>query len=148
MGDLSARGKVSETQNSLKLLMHKHIKIWWNKAFLEKYLQRSLIPRGLRIQVFPLFPIDENFTSKWEEGYTNGSLKFMELSIGHNNRTLDMLDTEIESLQKQLKETYTEDEKDKCNQLMEKNIYRLGKGDTGGKNKKIIQGFERQPKRV
>lgn len=121
LGDLTARGRVSETQNSLKLLMHKRIKIWWNKAFLEKYLQRKLIPRGLRIQVFPSFPIDDdNFTTKWEETCTNGSVKFMELLIGHNKRSLEALDIEIESLQKKLNETCTEEEKNKFNLAMEK----------------------------
>lgn len=84
---LAARGKASETQNALKIALHKRLKIWWNKAFLEKYLQRNLIPRGLRIQVFPSFPVeDETFTERWEDVCTNASGKFMELLIGHNKK--------------------------------------------------------------
>lgn len=150
MGDLITRGKVSETQNSLKLLMHKRIKIWWNKAFLEKYLQRSLIPRGLRIQVFPSFPIDdENFTTKWEEACTCGSFKFMELLIGHNKKSLEALDVEIEVLQKSLNETSTEEEKSKFNIMIEKAFITWEKEVQEGKTKKFSRDLnDLQQKRV
>lgn len=121
MGDLATRGRVGEAENSLKNLLHKRLKIWWNKAFLEKYLQRSLVPRGLRIQVFPSFPMeDETFVSRWEEVCTNGSFKFMELLIGHNKKILEQLEIEIEKLQTQIKETSTPEMLNKFNQSLEK----------------------------
>lgn len=118
---LTVRGRISETQNSLKNLLHKRLKVWWNKAFLEKYLQRNLIPRGLRIQVFPSFPIvDETFTTRWEEVCTNSSCKFMTLLIGHNKQVLEQLEKDIESLQKQLSENSTPEANEIFNKALEK----------------------------
>lgn len=150
LGDLTARGKVSEIQNSIKLLMHKRIKIWWNKAFLEKYLQKNLIPRGLRIQVFPSFPIeDETFTSRWEEICNNGSNKFMELLIGHNKKSLDQLDIEIDVLQKQLNETWNDNEKEKFNLSMDKTFLMWEKEIQEGKTKKFSRDLnDLQQKKV
>lgn len=48
-----------DIQISLKEKLRKHTRSWWNKAALEQYLVKELVPRGLRIQVFPSFPMED-----------------------------------------------------------------------------------------
>ncbi|XP_075706492.1 uncharacterized protein LOC142740971 [Rhinoderma darwinii] len=104
----SGQGNVSETQNKYKNLLHRRMKIWWNKIFMENYIQRRLIPRGLRVQIFPSFPIDDNiFVTKWEELCNYSSFGFMELLVNLNQSMLDQLDIEIEDIQSQLNSKLT-----------------------------------------
>ncbi|XP_075707677.1 uncharacterized protein LOC142742116 isoform X3 [Rhinoderma darwinii] len=94
---------VSELQSKYTNLLHRRMKVWWNKTFLENYIQRNLVPRGLRIQIFPSFPIfEEEFTSKWEEVCNQSSRKFMELLVDLNQKMILSMDEEIESVQAQL----------------------------------------------
>ncbi|KAM4043753.1 uncharacterized protein ACNLHF_014024 [Anomaloglossus baeobatrachus] len=94
----------STQTNHLKTLLHRRIRTWWNKGFLEKYVTRGLIPRGLRIQVFPSFSVeDEWFRRGWEESANLCSKKFMELLIKLNEQTIQELENEIESVQDILK---------------------------------------------
>ncbi|XP_075706945.1 uncharacterized protein LOC142741466 isoform X2 [Rhinoderma darwinii] len=111
VGDSDTLGNFAAIRNSLKALLHKRTKTWWNKAFLEKYLQRGLIPRGLRIQVFPtLNSLDESFISRWEDNCRSSSQTFMELLIGLDKQSLELLDVEIDKVQAQLKAKCSEDE--------------------------------------
>ncbi|XP_056416143.1 uncharacterized protein LOC130357474 [Hyla sarda] len=93
-------------KKNIKNLMHKRTRIWWNKAFLQKYLASGLLPRGLRVQVFPSFPIEDNeLKNKWEEACNKCSQSFLELLIIHNSQTLEILEKELEDTQK----TFTKD---------------------------------------
>lgn len=98
-------GQINEMKHSLKTMSHKRMKLWWNKATLENYLNKNLIPRGLRIQVFPSFPIeDQLFRTRWEEACSICSKTMMELLIGMNKKDLENIEKEIESVRTKLTE--------------------------------------------
>ncbi|XP_077113081.1 uncharacterized protein LOC143768273 [Ranitomeya variabilis] len=98
-----------EAIKKLKDLLHKRTRVWWNRAFLNKYVETGLTPRGLRVQVFPSFEVDDIvFRQKWEECADVCSKGFMELLAQHNNNTIDMLDKEIEIVQNLLKQELSE----------------------------------------
>ncbi|XP_075690371.1 uncharacterized protein LOC142658662 isoform X2 [Rhinoderma darwinii] len=102
--------------NRLKELLKLRTKIWWNKAFLDRYLSKGLIPRGLRIQVFPSFSIEEdNFKDKWEILSTTCSRGFMDLLIQSNIATLVGIEKEIDEIQVSLKKDLSNDALDKLN---------------------------------
>ncbi|XP_073409854.1 uncharacterized protein [Dendrobates tinctorius] len=83
-----------------KELLNKRTRLWWNKAFMYKYLICGLIPRGLRIQVFPSFNInDSEFVNQWEDAASTCSRKYMELLSKYNEKQLNELDVEIGSIQ-------------------------------------------------
>lgn len=101
-GDIE-NGQALEMKTNLKPLLHRRMRTWWNKATLENYLTKNLIPRGLRIQVFPSFPIeDQLFRTRWEEACGNCSKIMMELLIGLNKKELESMEKEIESIQNKL----------------------------------------------
>ncbi|XP_073424209.1 uncharacterized protein [Dendrobates tinctorius] len=94
----------------LKNLLLKRTKLWWNKAFLEKYLSKGLIPRGLRIQLFPAFPIDDvSFRDNWKRISTRSSKEYMELLVQLDSTKLGILETEIEAVQLELKKNLSPD---------------------------------------
>lgn len=41
----------------LKTLLEKKLNVHWHSAYLEKYVKDEIIPFGLRLRLFPHFPI-------------------------------------------------------------------------------------------
>lgn len=60
---------------------------------------KSIIPFGLRIKLFSHFKDpSQEFKKKWEEVLTNCSLSLMSLLINEHKAQLDLVDTELQSL--------------------------------------------------
>ncbi|KAM4036696.1 uncharacterized protein ACNLHF_015583 [Anomaloglossus baeobatrachus] len=77
------------------------MKIWWTKVSMENYLLSKIVPRALRIQTHPTFPLqDEDLTKRWIEASLTCSNEFMKIIIDKNAILLKTLDTELEELQK------------------------------------------------
>ncbi|XP_073532526.1 uncharacterized protein [Phyllobates terribilis] len=102
-GGTGAQQGTRENIVKLKGLLRRRTRTWWNKAFLFKYIEKSLIPRGLRIQIFPSFPImDETFKTKWEDLANTCSVGFLTLLRDLNETSLGVMESEIELIQTQL----------------------------------------------
>ncbi|KAM4044275.1 uncharacterized protein ACNLHF_008270 isoform 1-T1 [Anomaloglossus baeobatrachus] len=92
----------TEKENLIKYknLTHKKMKIWWTKVSMENYLLSKIVPRGLRFQTHPTFPLqDEDLTKRWIEASLTCSNEFMKIIIDKNAILLKTLDTELEVLQ-------------------------------------------------
>lgn len=101
-------GQTKESKENIKILLHKRMHLWWNTATLENDLAKGLIPRGLRVQVFPSFPTeDQIFRTKWEDACSGCSHTMMELLIGLNKKDLDVLEREIDEAKNKLTELLT-----------------------------------------
>lgn len=48
-GESTEKESFIEIKEASKLILHKRTKAWWNKMFLEHYITKGMIPRGLRI---------------------------------------------------------------------------------------------------
>ncbi|XP_056408622.1 uncharacterized protein LOC130313384 isoform X3 [Hyla sarda] len=114
---LNANGQNVQKQIiKLKNLLYKRTKLWWNKNFLENYLSKGIIPRGLRVQVFPSYPVDDPiFKNKWEEHANKCSRGFMKLLVLANSSSLNDLEKEIEVLQNDIKKNLSSAELEKVN---------------------------------
>ncbi|XP_077121424.1 uncharacterized protein LOC143776201 isoform X2 [Ranitomeya variabilis] len=109
--------------NEIKNLTHKRTRSWWNRAFLDNYMQRQLIPRGLRIQVTPSFPVDdEEFVKNWEEICNGTSRKLMELLIKLNLGILTKIDDLLDETFTKAKAILTPEQIQTINVQMDKNI--------------------------
>ncbi|XP_073403657.1 uncharacterized protein [Dendrobates tinctorius] len=107
---------IQDTIKQFKDLLRKRTRTWWNHAFLEKYL----IPRGLRIQVFPSFPIqDDVFINNWETLANTCSRGFMELLKQMNQESLASIESEMETLQVTLRRDMASDALKKFNEEMD-----------------------------
>ncbi|XP_075689385.1 uncharacterized protein LOC142657838 [Rhinoderma darwinii] len=112
---------IRECINRLKELLKQRTRIWWNRAFLDRYLTKGLIPRGLRVQVFPSFPIeDETFKNKWEELSATCSKGYMGLLVQANSKTLIELENEIEEIQNKIKKDLSNEALEKLNTDLDK----------------------------
>ncbi|XP_075699620.1 spectrin beta chain, non-erythrocytic 5 [Rhinoderma darwinii] len=112
-----------ELSSRLRNLFNQRTKIWWNKAFLEKYLTRKLIPRGLRVEVFPSFDTDnDDFRKKWEKLSDNCSKGYMELLVLSNQSTLIEIEKNIEEIQAILKAELSSVALDKVSEDLNKDL--------------------------
>ncbi|XP_069588361.1 uncharacterized protein [Ranitomeya imitator] len=114
--DINESGQKTELKNSMKYLLKKRTRTWWNRASLEKYLAKGLIPRGLRVRIMPSFPVEDTlFRTKWEEVCDQCSKSLMDLLIGNNKKSLEMFDMDIENTRKKLIEVLTPSELEALN---------------------------------
>lgn len=102
MNDETEGAQILELKNSLKMLLKRRMRTWWNKASLESYLSKGLIPRRLRVQVFPSFPVEDAVRTRWEVACGNCSNVFMELLIGLNKKSIETFEAEIEETRTKL----------------------------------------------
>ncbi|XP_069590016.1 uncharacterized protein [Ranitomeya imitator] len=117
-----------EAIKKLKDLLHRRTHIWWNRAFLIKYIETGLTPRGLRVQVFPSFEVEDVvFRHNWEELATTCSKGFMELLAQSNKESIDSLDREIETVQGILKQDLSEVELQTLNGEIDKEFQKWEK---------------------
>ncbi|XP_073445070.1 uncharacterized protein [Dendrobates tinctorius] len=113
---------------SVKILLSKRSKLWWNRSLLEKYKNNKMIPRGLRVKVIPSFPIeDETFIAKWEESCNNCSMFLMQCLIEHNTSTIDSLDLLIDTTLNELRNGYPVDKLQKFEEDLDKSMDSLVK---------------------
>ncbi|XP_073414454.1 uncharacterized protein [Dendrobates tinctorius] len=86
-----------------KNLVNKKTRIWWTKTSLDNYIKQKIIPRGLRIQLYPTFSLDDTeLISKWESVSSACSMSFMEIINIKNASILEELDIELNKLQEEL----------------------------------------------
>ncbi|XP_077147704.1 uncharacterized protein LOC143808682 [Ranitomeya variabilis] len=96
--------KWEDLRSSIQDLLIKRTKLWWNRAFLERYVAANMIPRGLRVRVIPTFPVeDAQFVSNWEDTCSTCSLALIKLLINLNSNNICELDKLIDSTQSELR---------------------------------------------
>ncbi|CAJ0960772.1 unnamed protein product [Ranitomeya imitator] len=113
-GSSTEAGEVKDLKANIKNLLKKRTKVWWNKVSLETYLQRYIIPRGLRIQIYPTAECDPLFTNKWEDTLSKCSRTLLELLIGADKKKLEHVEGEIDALKSKIQTSLTADE---CSQF-------------------------------
>ncbi|XP_073513992.1 uncharacterized protein [Phyllobates terribilis] len=123
---------------SFKALIKRRCRTWWNHAFLTKYIEKSLIPRGLRIQIFPSFKIEDDlFKTNWESLANNCSLGFLGLLREQSEKSLRELESEIDVLQVQLKKDLSSDDLKKLQEEIDADCQKLVKEIQAMKIKKF-----------
>ncbi|XP_075188797.1 uncharacterized protein LOC142279344 [Anomaloglossus baeobatrachus] len=126
-----------ELCNQVKSLFNRRMRLWWNKAFMQRYVDRGLIPRGLRVQVFPSFSVtDETFKRDWEEAASPCSRSFMGLLINNNEASLRAIDEEISVLQDRTTKELTPAELSNFHETLNKEFVKWEKELVSTKTKK------------
>ncbi|XP_044147956.1 uncharacterized protein LOC122936026 isoform X2 [Bufo gargarizans] len=141
-GESAAAGAESSNIKDLKLkikdLLKKRIKIWWNKASLEQYLQKEIIPRGLRLQFFPAFEVDDpSFVGKWEDTLTRCSRTLIKLLIGADRKSLETIEKEIDNIREQIQRAVPVEACESFDSELEEDLVRWEKEIQGLKVKKF-----------
>lgn len=63
-------------------------RLWWNLKSLEEYVKLGIVPRGLRVQIFPAWEVDTSFKKRWEAGLTQCSRIIINVLIEHDRELL------------------------------------------------------------
>ncbi|XP_071966424.1 uncharacterized protein [Engystomops pustulosus] len=142
-GSLVGNDETKEAQMSVKNLLKKRIKIWWNKAALEQYLAKDLVPRGLRVQVYPSFALDDEVIRKrWEETCNTCSRTFIEILIGIEKKKLENIELELATVQDKIKTLLSPDNLSKFEQDLNNECLKWEKDTQAVKTKKFHRDME------
>ncbi|XP_073406217.1 uncharacterized protein [Dendrobates tinctorius] len=134
---------IKDLKLRIRELIKKRAKTWWNKAALENYLQKDIIPRGLRVQLFPTLDTDNSsFVNKWEDTLTKCSRTLLELLIGADKKTLEFLEKEIELLREKIHELISGDEIKKFDTALEDDLNKWELEIQNNKTKKYQRDLE------
>lgn len=87
------------TMSKLENLLHKETKTWWDSSTLQQYLEKDMVPRGLRIKKHPTTLYGDDFADKWNCVLSDCSKKLMELIISFESAALTDIRKEIKILQ-------------------------------------------------
>ncbi|OCT55920.1 hypothetical protein XELAEV_18000426mg [Xenopus laevis] len=102
---------ISHLMVKSKNLLRRRLNIFWNIICLEEYMTRGIIPRGLRVQLFPSFEeTPQSFKLQWEEVLSECSHKLMSLLKQYNIEELESIKAQQKQLCDQLKEYESNDE--------------------------------------
>lgn len=94
---------MKESFYSLEKLLISELKTWWDHNSLKMYIEKNMIPRGLRLKKTPTTVYTDTFTSKWNEILSTCSLSLMDLIVTHEMTKLQSLESEIIKIQDNLK---------------------------------------------
>ncbi|XP_069614940.1 uncharacterized protein [Ranitomeya imitator] len=105
--------------------LFKKTRLWWNRATLENYMDKQIIPRGLRVQLYPSFELEDDVLIKrWTSAATTCSLDFIQIIIDKNTMSLQTIDSQIEDYEKQLVKDIPVDNLDKIMTEINKDVDR------------------------
>ncbi|XP_068135418.1 uncharacterized protein [Hyperolius riggenbachi] len=86
----------------LKDIHINYIKVWWNVSSLENYDRQGIYPRGLRVQIFPSWYLNEDGRKLWETGLSKCSHIIVEMLLLHDRELLIQYKQKISDLKTQI----------------------------------------------
>lgn len=110
---------------NLELALRKELKLWWDTTTLNAYIDKKMIPRGLRIKKVATGIQTADFTKKWEDTLSECSLKLMLLIVEHEQEQLKTLEQEILTLNKDIEPLNKMSEYEGLNRMILDNLSQL-----------------------
>lgn len=77
--------------------MVQETKIWWDSITLQKYVDKNMIPRGLRIKKIPTKFYSELFKEEWNNVLSACSVQLMKLIIKEEEELLKQISEDIKN---------------------------------------------------
>ncbi|XP_077134125.1 uncharacterized protein LOC143788365 [Ranitomeya variabilis] len=78
------------------------IRLWWNIRSLEEYIRLNIVPRGLRIPIYPAWEPSSTFQATWEQGLLKCSGIIINMLLEHDRELLLNTKIRIKDLEGQL----------------------------------------------
>lgn len=112
--------------HSLEKLKSTELKTWWDANSLRTYLERKIIPRGLRIKKIPTSTFSPEFITTWNSILSECSFELIQLIIQHEEIKLTDLEEKIKDLETTVANKYSShtDYENLC-EKMESNLSKL-----------------------
>lgn len=64
--NLDSKVNLNKQMGDLEKHLKKETRIWWDFTILQVYIEKSMIPRGLRIKKIPTIVYSESLLDKWK----------------------------------------------------------------------------------
>lgn len=98
----------------------------WDILSLESYIEQGIIPRGLRERVIPATHLqNERFLEKWKTTCINHGIEVMRLIVEEEKLQLKTIQDEIESIRGKLEPLKEQEDFEKHNDLLKKEVERV-----------------------
>lgn len=117
--------ELKSTMLKLEALSIKETRLWWDCTTLQSYVDKAMVPRGLRIKKFPTFVYPDTFKKEWEGILSDCSLKLINLIIKHERDTLSQLQTEITTIKTSMQNQESTQDYKRLYAEMESNISKM-----------------------
>ncbi|XP_069588304.1 uncharacterized protein [Ranitomeya imitator] len=123
-----------------KNCIHKKTKIWWTKTTLENYVSQKIIPRGLRVQLYPTFDLGEqHLIDRWMTAASACSLEFLQIIIESNTASIKKIEDEISRLELLLKKDVKNDQLESFLKEIDNDLEKWEKDICAVKTKKYLR---------
>lgn len=109
----------------LKSLKLKETRLWWDQATLKSYIEKQMVPRGLRINKRTATVYSQTFTAEWNDILTQCSLDLMKLIVKYENDSLKTVGSEITRLQSIITSAVLAPNLSRLQREIEQNIQKL-----------------------
>lgn len=126
----------------LENLLSKEMRMWWDLSTLKRYVEKNMVPRGLRIRKFPTMTYTEEFKTQWEKILTDCSIKLMELIISQEESMLRDIRDKIVTVQSTVKVHSSMDLFNSMDSRMTENLNKLEKMITDVKQNKFQRDLQ------
>lgn len=134
---------IKDLKQKVRDLLRRRTKLWWNKAALENYLQKNIIPRGLRIQTFPTLETEDPlFMNRWEETLTKCSQTLIELLIGADRKALETAEKEIDILRERIQQVLSREDIEAFDKTLEEDLSKWEREIQSIKSKKFQRDLQ------
>lgn len=103
LGPGNAREIITFQLYRLHRVLQRKSALFWHSTYLGKYIDNSIVPFGLRIQIFPNIPtVRDTLKSRWEENLTKCSCEKMTILQEHYEQEIQNIDKKILEIQSKL----------------------------------------------
>lgn len=114
-------------------------RLWWNLKSLEEYVKLGIVPRGLRVQIFPAWDADTNFKKLWETGLAQCSKIIINMLIEHDRDLLAKTKNLIQTLEIKLSKFDMTNQVTPFQKRLKENLEKYEKDIIAGKKRKFIR---------
>lgn len=105
--DVANSAELRESVQSLEKLKISELKVWWDFNTLKSYLERDMIPRGLRIKKYPTTTYSDEFKKAWNSILSRCSLDLIKLIVKHEEQKLTEVRASIIEVEKTANEKFS-----------------------------------------
>lgn len=97
--DVNTSTDLTTSMHMLEKLKNTEMRTWWDSNTLRMYIDRDMIPRGLRLKKIPTTIYSTDFSREWNETLSKCSIDLIKLITRYEDVKLIEIKKEIETLQ-------------------------------------------------
>lgn len=118
-------GSYRQDMCTMEKLFLREAKTWWDLSSLRTYIEKRMIPRGLRMKKIPTTQFDNDFTTKWNNILTDCSINLMELIVSKEEEAMIQIRNDIKATQSSLQQYLGLPEMQEWDTKLKANIMKL-----------------------